>query len=96
MKASLVLPSDFSAPEVLLADRFNLRTLTVADLVKDYTAVMGSLSHLQQHFAYCAAHSVFGPSWPSPDLTLMEDLADRPRMTRGRVPERLVLYLHSR
>lgn len=43
--------------------------LTVNDVVKDYDAVMSSIDHLQ---------GVFGErsSWPSPDLTLEQDLID--------------------
>lgn len=43
--------------------------LTVNDVVKDYDAVMTSIDHLQ---------GVFGErsNWPSPDLTLEQDLID--------------------
>ncbi len=43
--------------------------LTINDLVKDYDAVMSSVDHLR---------GVFGPStsWPSPELTLEQDLID--------------------
>lgn len=43
--------------------------LTVNDVVKDYDAVMSSTDHLQ---------GVFGErsNWPSPDLTLEQDLID--------------------
>lgn len=43
--------------------------LTVHDVVKDYDAVMSSIDHLKE---------VFGPGsvWPSPELTLEQDLID--------------------
>ncbi len=48
---------------------FRIRMLTVNDVVKDYDAVMTSVSRLS---------GVFGPnsSWPAPDLTLEQDLVD--------------------
>lgn len=63
------VPEDFQVPEGLENQYFRLRPLTVHDVVKDYDAVMSSLDHLQ---------GVFGPesSWPSPDLTLEQDLID--------------------
>lgn len=63
------VPSDFSVPEKLETPRFHLRMLTVNDVVKDYDAVMTSVDHLR---------GVFGPQskWPSPDLTLEQDLID--------------------
>jgi len=56
-------PSGFETPD------FRVRMLTVNDVVKDYDAVMTSISHLR---------GVFGPgsTWPSPDLTLEQDLID--------------------
>lgn len=70
MKKSFV-PADFVIPERLETDKFRLRMLTVNDLVKDYDAVMTSVDHLQ-------AQRVFGErsNWPSPDLTLEQDLID--------------------
>ena len=63
------VPVDFSVPEKLETPRFLLRMLTVNDVVKDYEAVMTSIDHLR---------GVFGPKskWPSPELTLEQDLID--------------------
>jgi hypothetical protein len=63
------VPPDFDVPEGLETDRFILRMLTVNDVVKDYDAVMTSVDHLR---------GVFGPqsNWPSPELTLEQDLID--------------------
>ena len=64
-----LVTDDFSVPEGLERERFRLRMLTVHDVVKDYDAVMSSIDHLQ---------GVFGDrsSWPSPGLTLEQDLID--------------------
>ena len=63
------VPADFQIPELLETKKFRIRPLTINDVVKDYDAVMSSLDHLQ---------GVFGPysTWPSPDLTLEQDLID--------------------
>lgn len=63
------VPADFAVPQVFETDLFRIRMLAVGDVVKDYDAVMSSLDHLQ---------GVFGPtsSWPSPELTLEQDLID--------------------
>lgn len=63
------VPRDFEVPEKLETDRFRLRMLTVNDVVKDYDAVMTSVEHLR---------GAFGPGskWPSPELTLEQDLID--------------------
>jgi len=49
-------------------DRYNIRMLTINDLVKDYDAVMSSVDRLK---------GVFGPNdnWPN-GLTIEEDLID--------------------
>ena len=63
------VPADFEVPVVFENQHLRLRTLTVNDVVKDYDAVMSSIDHLQ---------GVFGPNsdWPSPDLSLEQDLID--------------------
>ncbi len=63
------LPVDFSIPEILENKYFRIRMLTVNDVVKDYEAVMTSIDRIG---------GVFGPDsdWPSPDLTLEQDLVD--------------------
>jgi len=63
------VPPDFVVPLRLEHSQFILRPLVIGDVVKDYDAVMTSIDHLQ---------GVFGTrsSWPSPDLTLEQDLID--------------------
>ena len=63
------VPEDFQVPEKLETERFRVRMLTVNDVVKDYDAVMTSVEHLR---------GVFGlrSTWPSPELTLEQDLID--------------------
>ncbi len=65
------IPIDFKVPEVLEADSFRLRMLTVNDVVKDYDAVMTSIEYLQKT-------RPFGPNhkWPAKDLTFEQDLID--------------------
>jgi hypothetical protein len=60
---SAIIPPGFETEE------FKIRALTINDVVKDYDAVMSSVDHLK---------GVFGPesTWPSPDLTLEQDLID--------------------
>ena len=62
------VPDDFKIPDTLENDLFRLRMLTVNDVVKDYDAVMSSIEHLQKQFQ--------GWYWPSPDLSLEQDLID--------------------
>jgi hypothetical protein len=61
--------SDFNVPVRLERAQFVLRPLLISDVVKDYDAVRTSIDHLQ---------GVFGEKskWPSPDLTLEQDLID--------------------
>jgi len=68
LKARLVA-DEFLVPERLESGRFVLRPLTVNDAVKDYDAVMTSRADLI---------GLFGPGspWPSPGLTLEQDLID--------------------
>ncbi len=63
------IPVGFNIPEKLENKQFLIRMLTVNDLIKDYEAVMTSLKRIR---------GVFGPDsdWPSPDLTLEQDLVD--------------------
>ncbi|MEL7224353.1 MAG: GNAT family N-acetyltransferase [Cyanobacteria bacterium P01_D01_bin.36] len=69
MPSSPLVPAGFSVPPSLVTEEFCLRMLTINDVVKDYDAVMSSVDHLQ---------GVFGPNstWPSPTLTLEQDLID--------------------
>ena len=69
MNASPLVPDVFSIPASLVTAEFHLRMLTINDVVKDYDAVMSSVEHLK---------GVFGPksTWPSPELTLEQDLID--------------------
>ena len=63
------VPRDFQVQEKLETERFGLRMLSVNDVVKDFDAVMTSVEHLR---------GVFGlrSTWPSPELTLEQDLID--------------------
>ncbi len=63
------VPDSVVVPSGLETGDFRIRMLTIHDVVKDYDAVMTSIDHLK---------GVFGPndSWPSPELTLEEDLID--------------------
>jgi len=63
------VPDPVIIPSGIEAKEFRIRPLTINDVVKDYDAVMSSISHLR---------GVFGPSssWPSTDLTLEQDLID--------------------
>ncbi len=62
-------PDSIAVPSSLETEDFRIRMLTIHDVVKDYDAVMTSISHLK---------GVFGPnsSWPSTELTLEQDLID--------------------
>jgi hypothetical protein len=63
------IPATFTIPLRLTHPEFHLRPLVIHDVVKDYDAVMTSVAHLQ---------GVFGEDhlWPTPDLTLEQDLID--------------------
>jgi hypothetical protein len=63
------VPKDFEVPGILQNEHFRIRMLTVNDVVKDYDAVMTSISHLQQMFL-----PVW--NWPTEDLTFEQDLID--------------------
>jgi hypothetical protein len=60
------VPVDFKVPARLETREFRLRMLSVADVVKDYDAVMTSAAHLK---------ALFGGPWPE-DLTLEGNLVD--------------------
>lgn len=64
-----LVPDSAVVPSGVETADFRLRMLTINDVVKDYDAVMSSISHLGE---------VFGPGsdWPGPDLTLEQDLID--------------------
>ncbi len=66
---SSFVPSEFEVPLRLEHPQFVVRPLLITDVVKDYDAVMSSVDHLRH---------IFGPrsKWPSPDLTLEQDLID--------------------
>jgi hypothetical protein len=63
------VPKDFEVPDVLQNEHFRIRMLTVNDVVKDYDAVMTSITHLRE---------MFYPTWdwPTEDLTLEQNLID--------------------
>ncbi len=61
------VPTSFMVPQRLSHRDFLLRPLVIGDVIKDYDAVMTSVGHLK---------GMFGDDWPSPDLTLEQDLID--------------------
>ncbi|HNP19197.1 MAG TPA: hypothetical protein PKL31_12230 [Fulvivirga sp.] len=63
------VPADFIVPDTLENQHFRIRMLTVNDVVKDYDAVMTSLSHLQEMFLPIW-------EWPTEDLSFEQDLID--------------------
>jgi hypothetical protein len=64
------LPKDFEVPQQLETNRLRLRMLKVADVIKDYDAVMSSREYLQKT-------KPFGPkqNWPL-GLTFEQNLID--------------------
>lgn len=60
------VPRDFVVPATLETDEFRLRMLSIHDVVKDYDAVMSSVSHLK---------TIWGGKWPD-GLTLEQNLVD--------------------
>ncbi len=64
-----LVPQDFEVPVSLETGNFRLRMLTINDVVKDYDAVMTSVAHLNGLFGK-------GSTWPSPELSLEQDLID--------------------
>lgn len=63
------VPADFTVPDTLENQHFRIRMLSVNDVVKDYDAVMTSLSHLQEMFLPIW-------NWPTEDLSFEQDLID--------------------
>ncbi len=61
------VPASFVVPDELETDQFRLRPLTVADVEKDYEAVVESRELLQ---------ALFRGSWPREGFTLEENLRD--------------------
>lgn len=62
-----LVPAEFVVPQKMETEEFNIRPLTVNDVIKDYAAVMSSVGHLKT-------------IWPDSDwpegLTLEQDLID--------------------
>ncbi|MFC2175263.1 GNAT family N-acetyltransferase [archaeon] len=67
MRSTLV-PTDFEVPLVLDTPRFRLRMLSLADVDKDYDAVISSVKHLKGFFGQNNA-------WPE-GLTMEQELID--------------------
>ncbi|HEY0603463.1 MAG TPA: hypothetical protein VGD58_11150 [Herpetosiphonaceae bacterium] len=61
------VPPDFDVPTLFETEYFRLRPLTVADVDKDYEALMSSIPLL---------NSLLGWDWPREDFTREENLAD--------------------
>ncbi len=64
-----LVPASFPVPTSLVADRVQLKPLTIHDVVRDYDAVMTSQQELWQRFG-----DLWG--WPTADLSLEQDLID--------------------
>jgi len=62
-----IVPSDFTVPEKFENSEFYLKPLTVRDVIKDYDAVMSSVSHLKG--------LMDDSGWPE-GLTIEENLID--------------------
>ncbi len=63
-----LVPDDVDVPEIVNADGFTLRKLTVRDVITDFAAIMSNADHLTGIFGH---HE----SWPG-GLTLERNLAD--------------------
>jgi len=65
----MFIPKDFEIPQGYQTADFLVRPLLIADVVKDYDAVMSSVDRLR---------GVFGPEslWPAADLSFEQDLID--------------------
>ena len=64
-----LVPHDIEVPYGVETESFRIRPITIHDTVKDYDAVMTSVDHLRG----CLFDS---PGWPSPDLTLTQNMID--------------------
>lgn len=69
METAPFVPDTFEVPSVLETDRFRLRMLSVADVEKDYEAVMETQAYFHSR----------GSSWPREGFTIEENLADLER-----------------
>jgi len=63
------VPIDFEVPDTLENEYFRIRMLSVNDVVKDYDAVMTSLTHLQKMFLPIW-------DWPTSDMSFEQDSID--------------------
>jgi hypothetical protein len=64
---SLFVPPDFVVPRIHETPHFRLRMLSIADVDKDYEAVMESAALL---------HTMFGRDWPTANFTREDNLRD--------------------
>ncbi len=69
---SLFVPADFRVPQRIEQPHYILRPLTVADVAKDYEAVMSSTQSLRQIFGEHDA-------WPDAQMTVHENERDLQR-----------------
>lgn len=60
------VPTEFPVPQVFKTEDFQLRMLTVNDVIKDFDAVMSSVEHCK---------TIWGGKWPE-GLTLEQNLID--------------------
>ena len=63
------IPKGYKIPQEVETDLFLLRPITIHDVIKDHDAVITSQEHLWNRFG-----EKWG--WPSPDLSLEQDLID--------------------
>jgi hypothetical protein len=63
------LPRDFQVPELVVTERFRLRSITIHDAVKDFDAVLSSRTHLWGRFG-----EIWG--WPPEDMTIEQNMID--------------------
>jgi len=62
----MFVPNDFNPPK-LIKDSYIARKLTAKDVELDYKAVMSSQDII---------HKLRGGKWPTPELTIEDDLID--------------------
>ena len=67
-----LVADDVEIPLRLIHERFIMRPLMMKDVEQDYEAVMSSIDHLHVQIP----PEVFGDVWPSPTMSLEDDLAD--------------------
>ena len=78
-RARAFVPDDFAVPRELVTEDFRLEPLGQQHNAGDYEAWMSSIDHIRATpgFQHISAAPGFGVStWPDPEMTLDENLAD--------------------